>query len=1587
MDLAYRSPEGPTAETGPPAPEGVGPRAGLLPIVLAAGAGVLLSTLGFLGVGAWERHLAVEMRRADFERAADERSGAVRRELRRALDASLDLAAFIKVNQSAERLKNFAVHRLVHDPAVRAVAWVPKLDDALNPTDPLSGAPLQLAIDPAAAANGSGIRFPLLFQLVMSEREPPSGKDIATLPLYRAAMDLAVSQGVPAVTRPVPVTGPGLPGYDVATLVPIFRNGGTPSVTVERDRQLAGFLLAGLSVDTLVTRALAGDRQQLRVWLADITDAGTPEVLYRPFGARGGLPGADAATTPWRFEKQFEAGGRRWNVVAFPAPGGFVQPFSANRWLALGGGTALTLILVWYMMALRRQALVLTETNAALNHEIGERQRSEAALRASESRFRKVLETAADAIVIVDADARIVIANTAAETLFGYRKEELLGLKVHDLVPPSHKQAHRQYEKDYLADPDPQGMAAERELSACRRDGSTVPVEINLSPLRAPDGLFVTAIIRDVSERKQAEERVRWLARFPADNPNPVMRLSQAGEVVYANEASMPLLRHWQCGVGQPLPTKLRARVADAVKTTKVQEAEVEFGPRLFLLTIAPVNDAEFINLYALDITERREAERTRERLSAILEATTDFVGIMEAAEQRVLYINRAGTRLLGLERPEAWQGLHGGDCLTETSRALVKAEGMPTAIRDGYWTGELYLAAGDCSVPASVVLIAHKDPDGRVRSFSMVARDVSEAKHKEEHLRRLNRTHAVLSACNHALVRAGSEEELLDAFCHNIAEIGGYPCAWVGFRQVDSLAIASLAGRTDLITNAKLIDPEGLPEAAARSGEAITAREGSALWADSASRLGLQAAISLPLASERGVFGTLTIYASEPDVFDADEVALLKELAGDLAFGVQSLRTGRAFSEAEAGLMLRNRALEVSRNGVMLCDAADPALPMIYVNPAFERITGYRLKEVLGRNPVFLQGDDRDQPDRARLRSAINHGKDGTATLRNYRKDGSLFWNELFIAPVFDESGTLTHYVGIINDITERKRYQEQLEYQAQHDQLTGLPNRNLMQDRLEQALVYARRYHRTAAVLFLDIDHFKVINDTLGHGIGDQLLRVVAARLQDSARQGDTVARYGGDEFVLLLPDLEWIEDVNRLADRILTSVARPMEIDGHRLQVTVSIGATLFPRDGEDSVALLKNADAAMYRTKELGRNSIHFFTEDLNSRLMERLTLERQLRRAIEEQELRLYYQPQVEVTTGQLVGLEALVRWEHPELGLVSPTRFITLAEETGLILLLGERVLQKACEQLAAWRQQGLPRVAVAVNVSARQLADDLFVDKLERLLQQTGVEPEALELELTESSVMDDPLEMLGRIRRLKELGVTIAIDDFGTGYSSLSHLKRFPFDKLKIDQSFVRDITSDPDDAAIALAVIGIAKSLKLRVIAEGVETEGQLRYLMHNGCDEVQGFLFGRPQPAEELTGLLASNTRFPLPRPPNDAAFLLVAAEPSRARALTGDLDADGHRILVARDAAQAFEYLAQHPVDAIIVDRQLPGMPVIDFLLRAGELHVDIPRLLVTGSDAAVPPGLADVVLVRPSGETLRRTVAEALRREEQVLTD
>jgi diguanylate cyclase (GGDEF)-like protein/PAS domain S-box-containing protein len=740
---------------------------------------------------------------------------------------------------------------------------------------------------------------------------------------------------------------------------------------------------------------------------------------------------------------------------------------------------------------------------------------------------------------------------------------------------------------------------------------------------------------------------------------------------------------------------------------------------------------------------------------------------------------------------------------------------------------------------------------------------EVAERKQAQEALRRTLRARTVMAECNHVMVHATDEAGLLQEMCRTVVDAGGYRMAWIGYTNRDGTVMRMAQAGTPpeparagtRSSDQPLSFPNSSPRDATRSWVVIDVASDAMPDAADSNGPEYDHAVSLPLKDGDQVFGVLTICEEGPNTFDNEQVAMLKELADDIAYGVISLRTKAAREAAELAL----RATEEKLSSIL--DSIDNVVwsatdhEFIYLNSIVERIYGRPIDLFYNDKNLWFEVVHPD--DRHAVRNAhaeLGRQSSFTREYRIVRPDGQIRWIEERARAIRNEFGHIQRYDGVAIDISERKAYEARIEYLADHDALTNLANRNLLGDRIAQAMAQARRHGSRLALLFLDLDRFKGVNDSFGHELGDALLLEVSNRLKIVVRDGDTVARQGGDEFIILLTAIHRPQDVAAVAYKIFDAFSTPFMVRGRELFATTSIGATIFPEDGEDMQSLLRNADTAMYRAKEEHGNAFQFYSKEMSIRALERAELESSLRRALDRKEFELFYQPKVDGRSGRIVGAEALIRWHHPEMGLVSPTRFIPMAEEIGLIVPIGDWVLHTACSQIKAWQVDGLPEICVSVNLSARQFRQERLVESVAETLQGFGLNARCLELELTESMVMNSAEIFITKLQELQDLGVQLSIDDFGTGYSSLSYLKRFPLHHLKIDQSFVRDIATDEDDAAITSTVISLGHSLDLKVIAEGVETEEQVAFLREHHCDEMQGYYFSKPLPAQEFASLL-------------------------------------------------------------------------------------------------------------------------------------
>lgn len=737
--------------------------------------------------------------------------------------------------------------------------------------------------------------------------------------------------------------------------------------------------------------------------------------------------------------------------------------------------------------------------------------------------------------------------------------------------------------------------------------------------------------------------------------------------------------------------------------------------------------------------------------------------------------------------------------------------------------------------------------------------------------IQRMISLYAALNQCSQDILHCESAEELFPQVCRDAVQIGGFKMAWIGLTHPQNNLVRPVASfGTGLDYLEGILISVDAKDPAGRGPTGTSIRENrpvwcqdfqhdpsTELWHERGDRAGWGSSASLPLQRGSVTIGAFMLYSSEPNSFDEASRSLLLQMATNISYALTQFTLLEEKNEAEDAM--RIAAVTFDTQEAILITKPDGEI--LRVNQAFQEITGYSAEEIIGKNPRILQSGRHDAAFYQAMWASIRSSGKWTGEIWDKRKNGEIYPKHITISSVSDFNKQVTHYVAVFRDISTLKQSEQEIHRLAFYDPLTNLPNRRLLLDRLQQAMINSERNNRHGALLFLDMDHFKVINDTQGHGMGDRLLIEVGSRLQNCVREGDTVARLGGDEFVVVLEGLannadEAATQTELVADKIRQELGKPYMLDKFEFLSTASIGISLFTGHQESAEDLLQHADVAMYQAKSAGRNAIRFFDPGMQTTLDKRAGMESDLRRALDKQQFRLYYQIQVDNLRRPL-GAEVLLRWEHPERGLVSPLDFIPLAEESGLILPIGLWVLNTACTQLKQWQHNALTRdLTLAVNVSAKQFRQTDFVTQVQRILLESGAKPSRLKLELTESTVLENVEDTISKMREIKTLGVSFSMDDFGTGFSSLQYLKRLPLNQIKIDQSFVRDIATDPNDAAIVQTIIAMTEALGLDVIAEGVETEAQLEFIELRGCHAFQGYLFGKPVPLdmfEEMLGL--------------------------------------------------------------------------------------------------------------------------------------
>jgi diguanylate cyclase (GGDEF)-like protein/PAS domain S-box-containing protein len=1077
--------------------------------------------------------------------------------------------------------------------------------------------------------------------------------------------------------------------------------------------------------------------------------------------------------------------------------------------------------------------------------------------------LRATLESTADGILVIDPMGRIVSFNKRFAQMWRLPQElvdspddaAVFGLVVRQLNEPNAFLARVQelYDRpetesfDVLESSD--GRVFERYSMPQYLDGVAV-------------GRVWT--FRDITERRRAEEALRQSEeKYRAileSIEEGYYEVDLDGAFVFANDPLCRLLRasreellaqDYAAFTDRPTRRRL-ARAFRAIRDTGRPVSLVEFGMRRrdgswvqLSASASLIRDsagrAVGFRGVARDVTERKLAEEELRQSHQFTHQIISSAGegmIVYDRDLRYVVWNPFMERLTGLSAGQVL-GKRPADLFPHTGDGGVEAllqkalQGETVSSPDLPYHVALTGRAGWVSSTYG----PHRDASGGIVGVIGIVRDVTERKRSEK-----------LQSALYRIAQVTSAVENMEAFYSAIHSIVAE------LMYARNFAIALWDETAQALTFPYLVDETDpvpspdrpLTEQVLGTGQALLASRAAGGSAGSVDWLGV------PLKRGEVTFGVLAVQSYNESIrFTGADKEVLTFVSQHVAAAIDRKRAADALRESEAKFRT-------------LADTVPCAIfiyqggRLRYANAACAAMTGYEREELDGlslRDIIQM-----DFLELARQRAAARLR--GEPMLSRYelklrRKDGSFRWVD-FSGSVIEFGGQPAS-LGTAFDITQRKSVEEQIKNIAYHDSLTGLPNRLLFYDRLLMAVAQAHRLGQRLAVLFLDLDRFKLINDSLGHSLGDRLLQAVSERLGACVREGDTVARLGGDEFTLLLPGVARAVDVAKIAEKILEALRQPLVLEGRELFVTSSMGISLYPEDGDDPETLVKNADTAMYRAKDQGRDTYQLYTPAMNATALERLALENSLRKALAQNELMVYYQPVLELDSGHVHGVEALLRWRHPEMGLVSPSDFIPLAEITGLILPIGPWVLRTACAQARTWQAVGHPNLCVSVNISARQFAQGDLAAQVTRVLEETGLQPRYLDLEITESNAMQNADSTVEALRELKALGVRISIDDFGIGYSSLSYLKRLPIDTLKVDQSFVRDITTDPDDATIVTALIAMAHTLKLTVVAEGVESEEQLAFLAARRCDRMQGYLFSHPLPSHECGELLARHRR--------------------------------------------------------------------------------------------------------------------------------
>ncbi len=1000
-------------------------------------------------------------------------------------------------------------------------------------------------------------------------------------------------------------------------------------------------------------------------------------------------------------------------------------------------------------------------------------------MRRSEALLQQAISAMLDALIITDAQDRVVEWNAAAERMFEYTRAEALGKTVQHMIgaDPGPAWPERAAGEPVPAAQDERGGAL-IEVMARRKDGTEIPVEISASASRWRDGRHTVRVLRDISGRKSLESGLR--------------------------------------------ESELQLRLA---------------------------TEMAGIAIWNYDFTSNQ------------------------------MFRTRNHDQLYGLPWQQRWdidtfmRATHPDD--RDLSGAIIQAVVAPGGPDDYAFDFRVIAPDGALRWLWAKGQVTERDAQGRGIVVRGVLLDITRRKTTEARLQRMSQLYAALSQCNQAIVRCASEQELFPQICRDAVQFGGLKMAWIGMIDADTglvQPVASFGTGVDYLESIEIRLSADSPTGRGPTG--ICLRDGrpywcqdyqqdpvTAPWHERGARYGWRSMAALPLLRKGQTVGAFVVYSDVPDAFDEAAQKLLVEMAMDISFAMDRFVDERERKQAIENLRVSDSHLRtiietepecvkvVGKNGALL-EMNSAGLAMLEVDS---------IESARARNLIDFITPEHREAFRD-LHGRVMDGESGMLEFEVIGLKGTHRWLETHAAPMRDAQGAVVSLLGITRDITGRKDSESRIQYLANFDALTGLPNRNLLADHVQYAIGLMRHSNENLCVMFVDLDRFKDINDTLGHSLGDAFLIETGKRLQSVLRETDTVSRLGGDEFVLVLSD-SGARAAAHVAEKLLGVISTPYRISQYDLVVTASIGIAIYPHDGEDLEALSRSADTAMYRAKQEGRNGYRFFTAEMQDRAIRHMQLTNAMHHALENGQLHLCYQPQMSIDSDHVIGVEALLRWNHPEFGGISPAEFIPVAEYSGLILPIGEWVLRTAMHQLKTWIDRGHPPMVMAVNLSAVQFRHRSLPDLVRDILAEARLPPEYLELELTESVAMHDPKGAISVMDRLHEHGIRMSIDDFGTGYSSLNYLKKLKVYKIKIDQSFIQELDSRAEDRAIVAAIISMSNSLGLLTIAEGVETSGQLAFLRGQHCDEAQGYYYSKPLPATEFEAFLAHRRKSP------------------------------------------------------------------------------------------------------------------------------